>query len=63
MVLHDEEIPETGNKCTVAVNVSYVLTHVTENAITMDRITVITVPSEDSTSASGLRKQKVTEEG
>ncbi len=58
-VLHKEVDEQSGNNSTVAVNVKYVLTHATENAITMDRITVIPMPYKDTTSASGLRKRKV----
>ena len=61
MVIHNEVDEESGNSITVAVNVKYVLTNTTENAITMDRITVIPMPYKDTTSASGLRKRKVKE--
>ena len=53
-VLHEED------NLMRAVNVKYVLTNNTENAITMDRITVIPMPYKDTTSASGLRARKVT---
>jgi hypothetical protein len=52
-VLHE------GDNLTRAVNVRYVFTHNTENAITMDRITMIPMPYKDTTSASGLRARKM----
>jgi hypothetical protein len=60
-VIHTEVQEHSGNTIQVGVNVKYVLTHSTENAITMDRITVIPMPYKDTTSALGLRKRKVKE--
>ena len=61
--IHNEvEELQGGIECAeggMAVNVKYVLTNTTENAITMDRITVIPMPYKDTTSALGLRKRKV----